>query len=123
MNKQLTTPADCRESDKDWQEKTLEPFLQRAPERTTEFTSLSGSAIKRLYTPSDLQDLDFQESIGYPGQAPFTRGIHPTMYRGKLWTMRQFSGFGTPEDTNARFHYLLARGQSGLSVAFHLPTL
>ena len=123
MGKHLTTPADSRESDKDWQEKTLDPFLQRAPERLTQFTSLSGENVKRLYTPADLQDLDFQENIGYPGQPPYARGIHPTMYRGKLWTMRQFSGFGTPEDTNARFHYLLQQGQSGLSVAFHLPTL
>src|SRR5262245_27123980 len=123
MGKHLTTPSDCRESQKDWQEKTLDPSLQRAPERLTQFTSLSGANVKRLYTPADLQGLDFQEDIGYPGQPPYTRGIHPTMYRGKLWTMRQFSGFGTPEDTNARFHYLLAQGQSGLSVAFHLPTL
>jgi methylmalonyl-CoA mutase, N-terminal domain len=123
MNKHLTTPADCRESDNEWQEKTLQPFLQRAPERLSQFTSLSGTTVKRLYTPADVQELDFQQNIGYPGQPPYTRGIHPTMYRGKLWTMRQFSGFGTPEDTNARFHYLLAQGQSGLSVAFHLPTL
>ena len=123
MNKPLTTPADCRESDNEWQEKTLQPFLQRAPERLAQFTSLSGTTVKRLYTPADVQELDFQQNVGYPGQPPYTRGIHPTMYRGKLWTMRQFSGFGTPEDTNARFHYLLAQGQSGLSVAFHLPTL
>jgi len=123
MNKHSTTPADCRESDKEWQVKTLQPFLQRAPERLPQFTSLSGTTVQRLYTPAHVQDLDFQQDVGYPGQPPYTRGIHPTMYRGKLWTMRQFSGFGTPEDTNARFHYLLAQGQSGLSVAFHLPTL
>lgn len=123
MNEHLTTPADCRESDKDWQEKTLQPVMQRAPERLPKFTSVSGTTVKRLYTPADLQDLDFQQEVGDPGQPPYTRGIHPTMYRGKLWTMRQFSGFGTPEDTNARFHYLMAQGQSGLSVAFHLPTL
>src|SRR5687767_9928418 len=123
MDKHLTTPADCRESDKEWQAKTLQPFLVRTPERLPQFTSLSGATVQRLYTPADVQDLDFQQEIGYPGQPPFTRGIHPTMYRGKVWTMRQFSGFGTPEDTNARFHYLLAQGQSGLSAAFHLPTL
>jgi methylmalonyl-CoA mutase, N-terminal domain len=123
MNEPLTTPADCRESDNDWQEKTLQPLLQRVPERLPQFTSLSGTIVKRLYTPADIQDLSFQEDIGYPGQPPYTRGIHPTLYRGKLWTMRQFSGFGTAEDTNARFHYLLTQGQSGLSVAFHLPTL
>ncbi|MCI0420123.1 MAG: methylmalonyl-CoA mutase family protein, partial [Acidobacteria bacterium] len=123
MKKHLMTPEDCRESDKHWQEKTLEPFLQRAPERLPQFTSLSGNPVKRLYTPADVQALDYQEDLGYPGQPPYTRGIHPTMYRGKLWTMRQFSGFGTSENTNARFHYLLEQGQSGLSVAFHLPTL
>ena len=87
------------------------------------FTSLSGTPIDILYTPEDLAQLNFDQDIGYPGEYPYTRGIHPTMYRGKLWTMRQFAGFGTPEDTNERYHYLLSRGQHGLSVAFDLPTL
>jgi methylmalonyl-CoA mutase, N-terminal domain len=123
MKKNLTTPSNCRETDREWQEKTLDPFLRKAPERLPQFTSLSGVPVKRLYTPSDLETFDYQEDLGYPGEPPYTRGIYPTMYRGRLWTMRQFSGFGTAEDTNRRFHYLLSQGQSGLSVAFHLPTL
>jgi methylmalonyl-CoA mutase, N-terminal domain len=123
MKKNLIVPSNCRETDKEWQEKTLDPFLRMAPERLPEFTSLSGVPVKRLYTPSDLEEFDFHENLGYPGEPPYTRGIYPTMYRGRLWTMRQFSGFGTAEDTNQRFHYLLSQGQSGLSVAFHLPTL
>ncbi len=117
------TPADCRESEKDWQEKTLQPFLKESPERLPEFTSVSGTPVERLYTPADLENWDYLTDLGYPGEPPYTRGIYPTMYRGKSWTMRQFSGFGTPENTNERFHYLLSQGQSGLSVAFHLPTL
>ncbi len=87
------------------------------------FTTVSGSPVKMLYTPEDAAHLDFVRDIGYPGEFPYTRGIHPTMYRGRLWTMRQFAGFGTPEDTNERYHYLLDHGQTGLSVAFDLPTL
>lgn len=121
--KKHPAPADCRESEKDWQEKTLHPFLKKASERLPEFTSVSGTPVKRLHTPADLEDWDYCRDLGYPGEPPYTRGAYPTMYRGKLWTMRQFSGFGTPEDTNQRFHYLLSQGQSGLSVAFHLPTL
>jgi methylmalonyl-CoA mutase N-terminal domain/subunit len=91
--------------------------------RTADFTTLSGNELNTLYTPRDVQQLDFLNEIGYPGAFPYTRGIHPTGYRGKLWTMRQFAGFGTPEDTNERFRYLLEHGQMGLSVAFDLPTL
>jgi len=87
------------------------------------FTTVSGREIKELYTPADLPDFDFFRDLNFPGEYPFTRGIHPTMHRGRLWTMRQFSGFGTAEDTNRRYKYLLAHGQTGLSVAFHLPTL
>jgi methylmalonyl-CoA mutase N-terminal domain/subunit len=87
------------------------------------FTTVSDEPIAMLYTPEDIADIRFLEDIGYPGSFPYTRGIHDTMYRGKLWTMRQFSGFGTPEDSNARYHYLLDHGQTGLSVAFDLPTL
>jgi len=87
------------------------------------FTTVSGRRIKELYTPADLPGFDFFRDLNFPGEYPFTRGIHPTMHRGRLWTMRQFSGFGTAEDTNKRYKYLLARGQTGLSVAFHLPTL
>lgn len=87
------------------------------------FTTVSGQPIAALYTPEDIKTMDFLGDIGFPGEYPYTRGIHATMYRGKLWTMRQFAGFGTPEDTNERYHYLLEHGQTGLSVAFDLPTL
>ncbi len=106
-----------------WEEKTLRPTLQKSPERASEFTTTSGYPIRRLYTPADLPDWNPETDLGYPGTPPYTRGIHSTMYRGKLWTMRQFAGFGTAEDTNARFRYLLSQGQTGLSVAFDLPTL
>ncbi|MBI4418946.1 MAG: methylmalonyl-CoA mutase, partial [Ignavibacteriales bacterium] len=91
--------------------------------REVKFTTVSSEPIEMLYTPEDVAGMDFLRDIGYPGEFPFTRGIHATMYRGRLWTMRQFAGFGTPEDTNARYHYLLDHGQTGLSVAFDLPTL
>jgi methylmalonyl-CoA mutase N-terminal domain/subunit len=94
-----------------------------AAERKRHFTTVSGAPIRRLYAPADLPDFDPERQLGFPGQPPYTRGIHATMYRGRLWTMRQFSGFGTPEDTNKRFHYLLSQGQTGLSIAFDLPTL
>ncbi len=91
--------------------------------REATFTTLSGDDVRMLYTPEDVRGLDYMTDLGFPGEFPFTRGIHPTMYRGRLWTMRQFAGFGTPEDTNERYHYLLNHGQHGLSVAFDLPTL
>ena len=96
-----------------------------ANSRKTEkkFTTVSGKKIKPLYTPEDIEGKDYLNDIGFPGQYPYTRGIHSTGYRGKVWTMRQFAGFGSPEDTNERFKYLLANGQTGLSVAFDLPTL
>ena len=106
-----------------WEEKTLQPTLQKSPERAAEFTTVSSYPIRRLYTPADLPEWNPETDLGYPGTPPYTRGIHSTMYRGKLWTMRQFAGFGTAEDTNARFRYLLSQGQTGLSVAFDLPTL
>ena len=87
------------------------------------FTTVSGKEIRELYTPLDLDGFNYTHQLGFPGEYPFTRGIHPTMYRGRLWTMRQFSGFGSAEDTNKRYKYLLSHGQTGLSVAFHLPTL
>jgi methylmalonyl-CoA mutase N-terminal domain/subunit len=106
-----------------WQENTLGPTLLKSPERQTEFTTISGYPIRRLYTPADLPDWDPNRDAGFPGEPPYTRGIHSTMHRGRLWTMRQFAGFGTAEDTNQRFRYLLAQGQTGLSTAFDLPTL
>ncbi len=104
-------------------ERAYREEIKQTGTQPVEATSTSGRPIKPLYTPLDLKNFDFFRDLGFPGEYPFTRGIHPTMYRGRLWTMRQFSGFGTAEDTNRRFKYLLAQGQTGLSVAFHLPTL
>src|SRR5262245_32184662 len=101
---------------------TAEQAKERG-ERDIPFTTISGRPINRLYTTEDLRDFDPQRDLSQPGQFPYTRGIHPTGYRGKLWTMRQFAGFGTPEETNQRFKDLLKAGGSGLSVAFDLPTL
>src|SRR5262245_10009296 len=92
-------------------------------ERARQFTTVSGHPIRRLYTAHDLSEWDPIRDLGSPGEPPYTRGIHPTMYRARLWTMRQFAGFGAAEDTNARFRYLLSQGQTGISVAFDLPTL
>ncbi len=106
-----------------WEREVLEPALAKSPERNVPFTTISGRPIDRLYTPDDLQDLDSQRDLTSPGEYPYTRGIHPSGYRGKLWTMRQFAGFGTPEETNERYKALLAAGGTGLSIAFDLPTL
>ena len=112
------------ETDKQrWEREILEPALEKAPERPGPFTTISGRPIDRLYTADDLADFDFSRDLNHPGAFPYTRGIHPTGYRGKLWTMRQFAGFGTPEETNTRYKALLAAGGTGLSVAFDLPTL
>lgn len=107
------------EQQKRWEEKAR----SNGTMRDEQFTTVSGAPVNVLYTPFDIREIDFTGDIGYPGEFPYTRGIHPTGYRGKLWTMRQFAGFGTPEDTNQRYHYLLEHGQTGLSVAFDLPTL
>ncbi len=106
---------------KEWEEKYLEPFLKKAGERKKEFITASGFLVDQVYTPEDI-DLDYESSLSYPGVYPFTRGIYPTMYRGRVWTMRQYAGFGTAEETNKRYRYLLEQGQTGLSVAFDLPT-
>ncbi len=106
---------------KKWEEK-VEEALQKRPERQERFQTDSGIEVKRLYTPDDVKDLDYAEKLGFPGEFPFTRGIYPTMYRGRLWTMRQYAGFGSAEETNARYKYLLSQGQTGLSIAFDLPT-
>jgi methylmalonyl-CoA mutase N-terminal domain/subunit len=116
--------ASSRSIDRDrWERETLRPALERAPERTVPFTTISGRPIERLYTEDDLQGFEYARDAPDPGQFPYTRGIHATGYRGKLWTMRQFAGYGTPEETNARYKQLLAAGGTGLSVAFDLPTL
>ena len=110
-------------AEKEWEQITLAPTLAKSPERSEQFTTVSGYPIRRLYTPADLADWNAQRDSGVPGEPPYTRGIHPAMYRSRLWTMRQFAGFGSARDTNARFRYLLSQGQTGLSVAFDLPTL
>jgi len=124
------TPADAPDAPREpstkeraWEENTLRPTLEKSPERQTEFTTISGYPIRRLYTPADLSGWNPNRDLGFPGEPPYTRGIHSTMHRGRLWTMRQFAGFSTAEDTNQRFRYLLAQGQTGLSTAFDLPTL
>ncbi len=106
-----------------WEQETLAPVLRARPERKKKFESVSLEEMNRLYTPADTNNIDFENDTSFPGEFPYTRGIHPTGYRGKLWTMRQFAGFGTPEETNARFKYLTSQGQTGLSVAYDLPTL
>ena len=107
---------------KRWQETTLKKTLERSAERQPSFTTDSGIPVKALYTPLDLAGIDYQQEIGFPGEYPYTRGVYPSMYRGQLWTMRQYAGFGTAEETNQRFRYLLERGSTGLSMAFDLPT-
>jgi methylmalonyl-CoA mutase N-terminal domain/subunit len=109
-------------SKKEWQDDTLQTALKRFPERQERFEISSGTEVEPLYCPEDLEGLDYSEVVGYPGEYPFTRGIQPTMYRGRLWTMRQYSGFGSAEESNQRYRYLLEQGQTGLSVAFDLPT-
>jgi methylmalonyl-CoA mutase, N-terminal domain len=106
-----------------WEEETLEPALKRLPERKPGFRNTSGIDLQRLYTPEDLRQFDYQEDLGFPGEFPYTRGVHASMYRGRLWTMRLFAGYGSGEDTNLRYKYLLSQGNKGLSVAFDLPTL
>jgi methylmalonyl-CoA mutase, N-terminal domain len=106
-----------------WEREVLEPALEKSPERPVPFTTISGRPIDRLYTPDALRAFDYGRDLNNPGEFPYTRGIHPTGYRGRLWTMRQFAGYGTPEETNGRYKALLEAGGTGLSVAFDLPTL
>jgi methylmalonyl-CoA mutase N-terminal domain/subunit len=111
-----------REEFERWGKTTLNKAISKAPEREPSFKTTSHIELKRLYTPLDVADLDYCGELGFPGEFPFTRGVQPTMYRGRLWTMRQYAGFATPEETNKRYKYLLEHGQTGLSVAFDLPT-
>jgi len=111
-----------KENLEQWESTTLKQVLDRSPERQAEFSTESGIPVKRLYSPTDLEGLDYDTQLGYPGQYPYTRGVYPSMYRGRLWTMRNYAGFGTAEDTNRRFRYLLDQGMKGLSIAFDLPT-
>jgi methylmalonyl-CoA mutase N-terminal domain/subunit len=109
-------------SKKEWKDNTLARTLERRPERDDPFELSSGEEVDTLYTAEDLDHWDYQERLGYPAEYPYTRGVQPNMYRGRLWTMRQYAGFGAAEDTNRRYHYLMSQGQTGLSVAFDLPT-
>lgn len=106
-----------------WEEKTLKNTINRFPERKKQFLTTSSEPINRIYSPLDIALENYENDLGFPGEYPFTRGIHPTMYRGRQWTMRMFAGFGTAEETNQRFKFLLEKGQTGLSIAFDLPTL
>jgi len=115
--------AAIREAHEDWTDDTLGPVLENYGERRERFATVSNLAVDRLYTPLDVADLDYGEDLGFPGEEPYTRGVYPTMYRGRPWTMRQFAGFGTATETNERFHYLVEEGQTGLSTAFDMPTL
>jgi methylmalonyl-CoA mutase N-terminal domain/subunit len=107
---------------REWEERTLKPSLARAPERPGPFADSTGAPVERLHTPAETAAVDYVRDLGFPGEFPYTRGVQPTMYRGRLWTMRQYAGFGSATETNQRFRYLLEQGQSGLSVAFDLPT-
>jgi len=111
-----------REDRQRWGDETLDPYLERG-ERKDRFATVSNHEVERLYTPEDIDDTDYSEDLGFPGEPPYTRGVYPTMYRGRTWTMRQFAGFGTAEETNERFHYLIEEGQTGLSTAFDMPSL
>ena len=106
----------------EWQERTLKPALERMPERQEKFTTDSGLPVDVVYTPEDLPDLEYNRDLGFPGEYPYTRGAQTTMYRGRLWSMRQYAGYGSPEESNRRYRYLLEQGQTGLSIAFDLPT-
>ncbi len=111
-----------RESLKNWKDETVAKTVKKFPERVENFKTISGLPLKRLYTPLDIKNLNYEKDLGYPGQYPFTRGVQATGYRGRFWTMRQYSGFATARETNLRFHFLLEQGQTGLSIAFDLPT-
>src|SRR5512144_1379392 len=112
-----------RQSLEEWEKGSLQKALASLPERRKQFITNSSEPINRIYTPLDTADLDYERDLGLPGEYPYTRGVHPTLHRGKLWTMRMFAGFGTAEETNTRFKYLLSQGQTGLSIAFDMPTL
>ncbi|WP_135364365.1 acyl-CoA mutase large subunit family protein [Halosimplex halophilum] len=115
--------AAIRAAREEWEAETLDPVLDGYGERSGRFATVSNHEVDRLYTPEDVADLDYEEDLGFPGEPPYTRGVYPTMYRGRTWTMRQFAGFGTPSETNERFHYLIEEGQTGLSTAFDMPSL
>src|SRR6059036_2902183 len=109
-------------SKSDWLESTYAKSVAKAPERDYPFDTSDGALVEPLYAPEDMDGWDYLSQLSFPGEFPYTRGVQPTMYRGRLWTMRQYAGFGSATETNQRFKYLLAQGQTGLSVAFDLPT-
>jgi methylmalonyl-CoA mutase N-terminal domain/subunit len=115
--------AEIQQARDKWEETTLHQSMSKLPERADKFITASGDPVARLFTPLDIPDFDYNHDLGFPGDEPYTRGVHPTMHRSRLWTMRMFAGFGSAEETNARFKYLLEHGQTGLSIAFDLPTL
>ncbi|HKZ86111.1 MAG TPA: methylmalonyl-CoA mutase family protein, partial [Anaerolineae bacterium] len=110
--------ATSSESKREWQKRAVEPFVEKHGERKRRFATPSGIELESLYTPEDREHADDAGDLGFPGEYPFTRGVQPTMYRGRLWTMRQYAGYASAAETNTRFKYLLAQGQTGLSVAF-----
>jgi methylmalonyl-CoA mutase, N-terminal domain len=118
----VSDPKEFIKAQEEWEEKRVRKLLEKSPERKPVFETTSGIPYKRVFTPADVQDMDYQRDLGFPGDAPYTRGVQPTMYRGRLWTMRQYAGFGTAEESNKRYRYLLDNGTTGLSVAFDLPT-
>jgi methylmalonyl-CoA mutase N-terminal domain/subunit len=113
---------EIQEAFREWSKK-LDDIFSVHPERLERFSTVSDKEIHRIYTPADVENQDFMQDLAFPGQYPFTRGVQPSMYRGRLWTMRMFAGLGTAEDTNRRFHLLVKQGQTGLSTAFDMPTL
>ncbi len=120
---ETNTFGDIQRAKKQWEAKTLANHLEKHPERKDEFVTTSSKTVRRIYTPLDILDFDYLKDLGFPSEFPYTRGVQPTMYRGRIWTMRQFAGMGTAEESNQRYKFLLNHGQTGLSVAFHLPTI
>ncbi len=114
---------EIQQAREEWEDDTLSPVLERFGERKDRFATVSNLEVDRIYDPDDVADFDYGDDLGFPGEEPYTRGVYPTMYRGRTWTMRQFAGFGTAEETNERFHYLIENGQTGLSTAFDMPSL
>ncbi|MBV9408928.1 MAG: methylmalonyl-CoA mutase, partial [Candidatus Eremiobacteraeota bacterium] len=118
-----TSERTVAEQRQEWEQLTLLPFAERRPESRETFRTLGGVGLERVYTPEHVEDLDYGRDTGFPGAFPYTRGPYPTMYRAQPWTMRQIAGFGTADDTNGRFRYLIAQGQTGISTDFDMPTL
>ena len=122
MNDESKTRPAIQQAREQWEQTTVAKTTDRFPERRVRFDTVSGEEIDRLYTPPDDSGSSYLDKLGFPGEYPFTRGVQPTMYRGRLWTMRQYAGFSTAEESNKRYRYLLKQGSTGLSVAFDLPT-